>query len=201
MEVTTATDEGTVVDTLVGVVDLIYAANYNITAYVDQRYEDISWEPDNILGVGVRDTAHYDEICTTNVTCISEDCADGYVSYELGTWKFIIEPLSLSFKGETHIYTVLVECDGTINRTDEATFKVSVYSLRSTYSPINIWLPSARYYKYFAKILPYRMIEPYDYNETASSASSGAITGNSSFQHEFKLSAPSEWTQTKTLQA
>lgn len=197
--VTTATDGGTAQDSLTGVVDVIYALNYNITAYVDQRYEDTSWEPSNILGVG--GIAHYEEICSYTLTCISVDCARDYVHYELDTWKFILEPLSLKFNGETHIYTVLIECNGTIYRTDEATFKVSVYSLTSTFSPINIWLPSDKYYKYFSSILPYRMIEPYGYNLSSTSSSTTSASSNSSFAPSFTLKAPKFWTQTETLEA
>ena len=126
-------------------------------------------------------------MCTVEVLCISTNCSNGYVWYELGSWTFGIETLPSEFLYETHIYTVTIDCDGDIHATDSATFKINIFSLKSTFSPINIWLPSTAYYKFFRKILPYKMIAPYDYigpNDTTANSSSNE-TG-SEFSLAFK---------------
>jgi hypothetical protein len=92
-----------------GFVNLIFANNFNISLYASQPYVDTQFKP-LLASYYVANYSTHALECISTVICISVNCAEGYLFYDISTWTLIVRPLPAEYIGETHIYEVTIDC-------------------------------------------------------------------------------------------
>ena len=109
VNVTTETDTQLRTAYFRGHFNLLFALNYNISWYAGRPHKDTQWTPTLASYFVANYTSHAHE-CISTILCMSIDCSEGYLNYNLRTWTLEISPIPAIHIGETHIYRVTVEC-------------------------------------------------------------------------------------------